>query len=161
MLPGAWLGPALIAALWMLFAPHRSFSQWGSAEDAVDSMHDAQACAGDSTPQAAVVPGSCSANVLASMHSGSEPVIPAWAWLPKAALLALLRAVDCRAACYPVGPAAPRLTALLADGVCDRTLCAALTLIAEEQDILEVCLKSIRNYTASPRRKRSRPSNTL
>ena len=158
LLPGARLGPALIAVLWMLFAPRRIFSRWRSAEDAVNSMQDAQAQAIDRTPQAAQTLagthcGDLQQDVLAAVHPGSEAV-QACTWLPRTAPTALLQAVECRAACYSAGPAAPRLRA----PVGDRTLCAALTLIADEQEILEGCLKSIRNYIPSPR-KRHRPSD--
>ena len=164
MLPAARLGPALTATLWMLFAPHRAFSRWRSAQDAVDSMHEARAnSSSSSTAQPATdgdkPRGDARSDVSASVHPDSEAVAEACRWLPPDAVRTLLRAVEARAACYPAGPAASRLAALQGDTVKSRPQCAALTLVAEEQQILDDCLVCLRTiYIASPSKKRSRPS---
>ncbi len=161
VLPAGRLGPALTATLWMLFAPHRAFSQWRSAQDAVDSMHEARAST-NSTEQAAVgtdgSSGDACSSVSASVHPESEATEEACAWLPPDAVRTLLRAVEARAACYPAGPAAACLAALEDDSANSRPRRAALTLVAEEQRMLDDCLRSLRtNYKASPSKKRSRP----
>jgi len=160
VLPAGRLGPALTAMLWMLFAPHRAFSQWPSAQDAVDSMHEARASS--STAQAALgtvgSSGDARSSVSASVHPDSEAVEEACAWLPPDAVRALLRAVEARASCYPAGAAAPRLAALQKDNANNRPRRAALTLVAEEQQILDDCVDCLpTNYKASPSKKRSRP----
>ena len=164
VLPAGRLGPALTATLWMLSAPHRAFSQWRSAQDAVDSMHEARA--GGNTAKAAlgvdVSHGDARPSVLASVHPDSEAVEEACSWLSPDAVRALLHAVEARAACYPAGAAAPRLAAFGEGGASSRTRLAALTLVAEEQQVLNDCLSCLRtNYKASPSKKRSRPSDTL
>ena len=143
--------------LWMLFAPRRTFSQWQSAEDAINSMHETRASSGTAPAADASNGQDARPSVSASVHPDSEAVEEACLWLPPDAVKALLHAVEARAACYRAA-AAPRLAAVRQDNAGGRTLNAALTLVAEEQQMLEDCLESLRtSYIASPRKKRSRP----
>ena len=161
VIPDARLGPALMAALYILFAPDTLFSAWRTVDDAANSMHQ----------QAQQVAGAEADKVAPSTDDKIDldtfSVTDACKWLPEAALEALRQALDARAQRYPTASesdhlAVPKtqskkLTSSAVSGPHGQQVRrAALTLAAAEQQLLKDCLQRLSETQGDARQQKRR-----